>query len=79
MGDISSDAEHFLHISQVFKIGTACQILLEFIKDGPLDLGDQFAYGGSANQSVILQGCVGFSCCQESVIFPVSILLLRAS
>ena len=34
----------------------------EFTKDGPANLGDEFTYNGSANQPVILQGCVGFFC-----------------
>ena len=36
------------------------------INDGPTDFEDEFTYGFSANQPVILEGHVGFSCCQMS-------------
>ena len=41
-------------------------IFLEFSEDGLADLGNEFTDGGSANQPVILQEGVGFSCCQVS-------------
>ena len=38
----------------------------QFIKDDPEDLRDELTDDSSANQPVILQGHVGFSCCQVS-------------
>ena len=67
VGDIPSSSELLLHLFAVFSIGRACQTLfLEFSKDGPTDLGDKFIDGGLAKQPVVLQGHVGFSCCQVS-------------
>ena len=66
-GDIPSGSELFLHIFPVFRVSRVCQIFfLEFSKDCSTDLGDEFTDGGLANQPVILQGCVCFSCCQVS-------------
>ena len=55
MGDIPSGSELLLDLFPALSSGRAGQILfLEFIKDNPANLGDEFTYGGSANQPVIL-------------------------
>ena len=64
VGDIPSGSELLLH---PFPLIRAAQIFaLEFSQDGPVDLGDEFADGGSGNQSVILQGGVGLHSGQVS-------------
>ena len=74
-----------LNISSTFfpvlRVSRAVQIfILEFSKDGPADLWDNFTDGGSANQPVILKGGVGLSRSQRvSALLPVLIQHLRAS
>ena len=63
--DIPSGSELLLHPFPLLRAIRAAQIfILEFSKDGSVDLGDEFADGAFANQPVIL---------------PVSVQLLMAS
>ena len=56
-----------LNLFSVFRISRAGQILvLEFSKDGLADLGEKFTNCRTTVRPVILQLCVGFSCCQVS-------------
>ena len=65
-GDIPSGFELLLDLFLVFWSGRTGQILfLEFSKDGPAD-SREFTYGGLANQQVILNELLHFSCCQVS-------------
>ena len=67
VGDILSRSESLLHPFSHFRAIRAAQIfVLEFSKDGPADLGDEFADGGSVNQPVILQGDASHSSGQVS-------------
>ena len=68
MGDILSGSELLLNLFSVFRVSRAAQILvLEFSKYLLADLGDKPTDGGLANQSVILQGRVGLSCCLSGI------------
>ena len=55
MRDIPSGSELYLNLFPAFRSGRAAEILsLEFIKDGPADLGNEFTDDGLANQPVTL-------------------------
>ena len=63
MGDIPCSSELLPNLLPVFRVSRAAKIFaLEFSKDGSAVLGGGF----TAEQPVILQGSVGFSCCQVS-------------
>ena len=67
IGDIPLVSEPLLDLSPFSRSGRACQILfLEILKDGPVDLRNEFTYGGSSNYPVISQGLVSFSSSQVS-------------
>ena len=67
VGYIPSGSELLFHPFPFIKAIRVVQVfVLEFSKDSLADLGDKFADGGAANQTVILQGGVGLSSGQIS-------------
>ena len=66
LGDIPSGLRLLLHHFPLLRSRSVYKFVLEFMKDGLTDLGYEFTDRGVANQLVILQEGVGFSCCQVS-------------
>ena len=66
VGGIPSSFQLLLPFPFISVIRAVQIFVLEFSKDGLVDLGDEFADGGSTKKPLILQGGVGFSCCQVS-------------
>ena len=51
--NIPSVSERLLNFFPFLRSGRACQTLfLKFLRNGPADFRDEFAYGGTSNHSV---------------------------